>query len=81
MTRLAWVGTPYQEAAKSSLRVATGLMEQVVVEGDKVCHKDNSPCYFLDAMLPQDVPRCVDAGSKSGEIVHQCDDVITQFKG
>ncbi|XP_071545725.1 uncharacterized protein [Panulirus ornatus] len=78
-SRVARVGGKY-DSAMSSLRVATGKLEQVQVE-DKECKEENSPCYYLLTQLPENVPRCVDIERQQDlGVVRHCDDSITSFR-
>ena len=75
-SRVARVGTEYDEESASSLRVWPGDMPKVEV-GQYQCQNVGKPCYYLLKTLPRDVPRCVTNYDK----VKQCDDFITNFQG
>lgn len=77
-SRLAWVGDEYRSSG-SSLRVHTGDLKEVQV-GSMVCRQEDSPCYFLDATLPQEIPRCYNAFTGDKSPVQVCDDTISRFQ-
>lgn len=79
-SKLAWVGSEYV-SSRSHLRVDTGFLQEVEA-GEMMCRQKNSPCYFLNAELPKDIPRCSPIISGVNKnTVNVCDDTITRFQG
>lgn len=79
-SKLAWVGSEYV-SSRSHLRVDTGFLQEVKA-GEMICRQKNTPCYFLNAELPEDIPRCSPILSGvSKNTVNVCDDTITRFQG
>ncbi|KAK3856960.1 hypothetical protein Pcinc_036764 [Petrolisthes cinctipes] len=74
-SRLAWVGGDY-DPSSSSIRVWPGKMSEVKI-GKESCKKEDAPCYYISASLPQHIPRCLDVIQEKAYTILQCDDIIS----